>query len=109
MASQPVESTIGVSQVYRSEVRPRTWHLFRVSSSASSHLRPCDAQKSPQLAEAMFSKSISAEQEDKSVQISPFLTASQLSGSHAVLMVVGTGVGDGVGDMLAAVTILQML
>ena len=106
MASQPVPPFICVVHVYRADVRPSTWHLFFLSSLASSHCRPYEAQNSPQVFGTMSSKSITAEQSENAVQILPFLTSSQPSGSHGVVLDVGAadgagvglGVGEGIGD-----------
>ena len=106
MASQPVPPFICVVHVYRADVRPSTWHLFFLSSLASSHCRPYEAQNSPQVFGTMSSKSITAEQSENAVQILPFLTSSQPSGSHGVVLDVGVRDGAGVGCSLPAVHVL---
>ena len=99
MASQPVPPFICVVHVYRADVRPSTWHLFFLSSLASSHCRPYEAQNSPQVFGTMSSKSITAEQSENAVQILPFLTSGQRPGLHGVVLDVGVTVGvrDGAG------------
>ena len=82
-----------MSQVYWLAVLLLTLHLFFLSSLASSHCRPCEAQNSPQVFGMMSSKSITAEQFENAVQILPFLTSVQRPGLHGVVLDVGVTVG----------------